>query len=474
MKKICLAFCSLLLLGFVQAQKNIAGTWEGKLVLPAASLRVVVHIHQDSGTYAATLDSPDQGAKGIPVSRVNLVDDSLFLDVAAAGAKLSGKLTGDTTFSGAWVQGVSLPLTLKKSAAGETVAEVKRPQTPKPPFPYQSNEVVYLNKTKSIQYGGTITKPFGNGPFPAVLLITGSGQQNRDEELFDHRPFAVIADYLTKKGYLVLRVDDRGIGQTTGEVKNATSKDFADDAIVGLDYLKTLADVDKSKLGLLGHSEGGMIAEMIAAQRNDLSFVILLAAPGEKIIDLMTHQNEAILQTAGVPKQFIGSYLALYKPLAIALTSSTSESAAKAAANHIVNDWLKKTPKEAVFSTTGIRDKKSQEAFIGAFQKGIGTPWFTYFLRYDPAAYVKKISASVLALNGSRDLQVLAGPNLAGLHALLQKSKAKQFDVLELNGLNHLFQQCTQCTVAEYGQLEETIAPKVLETIGTWLEKNVK
>ncbi len=292
--------------------------------------------------------------------------------------------------------------------------------------------------------------------------------------MFGHKPFAVIADYLTKKGYLVLRVDDRGIGQTTGEIKNATSKDFANDALVGLDYLKALPEVDKGKLGLLGHSEGGMIAEMIAAQRNDLSFVVLLAAPGEKVIDLMAHQNGAILQTAGVPKHFIESYLSLYKPLALALTSSTSESAAKAAANTIVNNWLKKTPKEVVSATTGIRDKKSREAFIQAFQKGIGTPWFSYFLHYDPAAYVKKISASVLALNGNRDIQVLAGPNLAGLNALLQKSKTRHFDVVELSGLNHLFQRCTQCTVAEYGQLEETISPSVLETIGTWLEKNVK
>lgn len=474
MKEISLLLLTFLFLHGTRAQKNIDGTWQGKLAVSATSLRIVVHIKGNPGNFSATLDSPDQGAKGIPVSRVRLAGDSLLLEIAAVGAKLSGTVTSDSTFSGQWIQGVSLPLELKKLGAAEATAEVKRPQTPTPPFSYVSTDVVYTNKDGSIQYGATITKPKGDGPFPALLLISGSGPQNRDEELFDHKPFAVLADYLTRKGYLVLRVDDRGVGQTTGNHQIATSKDFADDASVGLDYIKSLPEVDKTKIGLLGHSEGGMIAQMIASERSDISFVILLAAPGEKTIDLMAHQNEAILQAAGMVNENIASYLSLYRPLTLAITSSSSDTAAKTAATLVVNNWLKKTPKETVLATTGISDEKAKETFINNFSRSLTTPWFRYFFRYDPALFVKNIKANVLALNGDRDIQVVSKYNLAGLKALLQKSKARQFDVIEVRGVNHLFQRCTNCTVTEYGQLEETIAPDVLETIGQWLEKNVK
>lgn len=474
MQKTALLILSICFLQIVQAQKNIAGTWQGRLTVANTSLRLVIHLKGEEGTYSATLDSPDQGAKGIPVSRVSVSGDSLLLDIAAARARLSGRLTSDTTFSGQWVQGASFPIDMKKLSKGEAVAEAKRPQTPKPPFPYQSTDVIYYNKDKSIQYGATITRPEGNGPYPALLLLTGSGPQNRDEELFGHKPFAVMADYLTRRGYLVLRADDRGVGQTTGDGKTATSKDFADDAMAGLNYLKTLPEADKGKLGLLGHSEGGMLAQMVAAQRNDIAFVILLAAPGEKIIDLMMHQNEAVLQSAGVANENIQSYLALYKPLALALSSPLTDTASKKAATVIVDNWLKQTPKEAVLATTGIRDEKSKEAFINEFRKSVSTPWFRYFLRYDPDRYVRKLNAKVLALNGDRDIQVVAKQNLAALKASLQKSHAKKFDVVELKGLNHLFQHCNKCTVTEYGQLEETFAPEALEAIGSWLEKNVK
>ena len=474
MKKFNLLFFCIFLLGEINAQTSVTGTWQGKLAVSATSLRLVIHIAEEGTGFSATLDSPDQGAKGIPVSRVERKGDSLWLEIAAAGAKLSGRLTSDTTFSGQWSQGVTLPLELKKSPEGATLAGPRRPQTPRPPFPYASTDVVYYNKEKTIQYGGTITKPNGNGPFPALLLLTGSGQQNRDEEIFGHKPFAVIADDLTRKGYLVLRVDDRGVGQTTGEVKTTTTRDFAGDALVSLDYLKSLPEVDKSKLGLLGHSEGGMIAQMVAAQRNDIAFVVLLAAPGEKVIDLMTDQNRAVLQSAGVPATSIEPYLALYRPLALTITTAATEEAINTAALQLINNWLAKTPKEIVLATTGIRYEASKQAFLNEFKKTVNTPWFRYFLRYNPDEYVRKIKAKVLAINGGSDIQVIAKPNLSALKTSLQKSKSKNFTVVELPGLNHLFQHCTKCTIAEYGELEETIAPEALETIGNWLDKNVK
>lgn len=468
-------FSIFFLVGCLQAQENIAGTWEGKLNAGAVSLRIIFHINGQAGAYTATMDSPDQGAKGIPVGRVSRANDSLLLEVAAIGGKLSGKLASDTTFNGQWTQGgASLPLDLKKLGVGQSVAELKRPQTPKPPFPYESSDVVYYNKDRSIQYGATVTKPRGAGPFPALLLITGSGQQNRDEEIFGHKPFAIIADYLTRKGYLVLRVDDRGVGQTTGDVKSATTKNFADDAMVGLDYLKTLSDVDKTKIGLLGHSEGGMIAEMVAAQQKDIAFVVLLAAPGEPIIDLMTEQSRAVLQSSSMSQQQLESYLALRKSLSSAVSLVESDSAAHAAATTVVNDWLAKTPKDVALASTGIANDSSKQDFVNKAVEMLYKPWWQFFFRYQPDVYVRKMNAKVLALNGDKDIQVFSKTNLPALKASLQKSPSKNFEVVELKGLNHLFQHCTKCTVAEYAELEETFAPEALQTIGTWLGKNVK
>ena len=311
------------------AQKSIGGDWQGKLSFSGTSLRLVIHFKNENGSYSATMDSPDQGAKGITASKVQLTGDSLLMEVASVGGKLTGRFTSDTTFSGQWFQGTSLPLDLKKLRAGEAAPELKRPQTPKPPFAYNSEDVIYYNKDKSIQYGATVTTPQGTGPFPALILITGSGQQNRDEELFGHKPFAVLADYLTRKGYVVMRVDDRGVGQTTGDVKNATSKDFATDVTTGLDYLKGLPQVNKTKLGMLGHSEGGMIAQIVSAQRSDVAFVVMMAGPGVKIIELMAEQTRAISEKNGLSITAINSYVDLYKTVTPVIVSAATDSAAK-------------------------------------------------------------------------------------------------------------------------------------------------
>lgn len=475
MKKITLLLWTFALCGFVQAQKNIAGTWQGTLTVPTGTLRLVVHLQNTNGNYTATLDSPDQGAKGIPVSGVQVQHDSLLLQVAAAGAQLSGRLLTDSTFAGYWIQGgARLPLTMKKGATEESSAKPNRPQTPAPPFPYESQDVLYYNTDSSLQYGATLTRPHGSGPFPAVLLITGSGPQNRDEELFGHKPFAVLADYLTRRGFVVLRVDDRGVGQTTGNFASATSADFAADAAVSLGHLKTLPFVNPKKLGLLGHSEGGMIAQMLAADRRDLNFIILLAAPGVPVQELLASQNRAILQSAGLPAETIDRYIELYTPLVATLTAPVPDSVAKAAARQVLNAWVQKTPPAIVLATTGITNEADKEKLLAQFTQQVRTPWFRYFVQYNPAPMVKKISAKVLALNGSKDIQVVAKPNLDGLKAALQKSHARSYEVIELQGLNHLFQHCRTCTVNEYGQLEETFAPEALESIGKWLQKEVQ
>ena len=471
MNRITLFLASLLVFGFSQAQEKIAGKWEGNLEVGKNSLRLVFHLKKDSAGFTGSMDSPDQNVSGIALSKVEVRNDSLLMEIAAIGGKASGRFINDSTFSGKWTQGMSLPLALKKSTASLVA---NRPQTPKPPFPYQSEDVIYFNKDKSMQYGATLTVPNGEGPYPAVILITGSGQQNRDEELFEHKPFAVIADYLTRQGFVVLRVDDRGIGQTTANVQSATSRDFANDVNVGLDYLKQRKDVAKNKIGMLGHSEGGMIAQIVAAEREDISFVVSMAGPGQKITELMENQNKAVLLASGLSSEMVEDYLKLYRSIVPLVTNAPSDSVAKLRATALFNKWMESTSKETVTKTTGVIDENSTAKFINSFIQTLRLPWFSYFLKYDPAPYITKMKAMVLALNGEKDIQVVAKPNLDAWSAALAKSGSKKYEVMELKGLNHLFQHCTKCNLQEYGQLEETIAPEALEAIGTWLKANVR
>jgi len=468
MKQICFFTLSIFFSLLSIAQKPIEGAWEGRLNTGSFSLRLVFHLKKDAGFFTGTMDSPDQGAKDIALTKVTLVGDSLGMEVANIGGKASGRLVNDTVFVGQWSQSVaSLPLELKKVAHPSTV---NRPQTPKPPFPYAAEDVIYANKDHSIQYGATITIPQGEGSFPAVILITGSGQQNRDEELFGHKPFAVIADFLTRQGYVVLRVDDRGIGKTTGNADSATSRDYADDVNVGLDYLRSRKEVDKSKIGMLGHSEGGMIAQIVAAERPDIAFVISLAGPGEKITDLMREQSKAIMESAGASKEVIDASLRFNQMVIIPVITAPTDTIARLAAKTIFANLFKNYSKATIEAATGVTGEQDLMNLVGVYRQ----PWMRYFFQYNPDQYIRKMKGKVLVLNGEKDIQVVSKSNLAGWKASLAKSGVKKYDVVELPGLNHLFQHCKTCSVPEYAQIEETISPEVLEIIGNWMKANVK
>ncbi len=259
---------------------NLNGIWQGSLKISSVTLRIVFKVTVDkNGSYSATMDSPDQGAKDIPVDSVIYNDGNVKFVVGAVRGFFEGKVDFDnSTIKGEWHQSsMSLPLELKKI---DKVEELKRPQEPKPPFPYNVEEVSYENKTAGIKLAGTLTFPKAKGPFPAVLLITGSGPQNRDEELFGHKPFLVIADYLTRRGIAVLRVDDRGIGKSTGKFSSATTEDFAGDVLAGVEFLKSNKNINPKEIGLIGHSEGGLIAPMVAVKSSDVAFIVLMAGPG--------------------------------------------------------------------------------------------------------------------------------------------------------------------------------------------------
>lgn len=285
----------------------------------------------------------------------------------------------------------------------------------------------------------------------------------------------VIADYLTRRGYIVLRVDDRGRGKTTsGDIMKATTADFVSDANDELDYLKEMPEVDKNKIGVLGHSEGGMIAFMLAAQRKDLAFIISMAGPGVPNRELMLAQNDAILKQSGMSEEARKAYLKLYDAVVSAQRENRNEAALTAAIERVAGDWRSQTSKDIVEQTTGFKDSATQHRFAASFASQFNLPWLRYFMTYRPEEIAGNVSARVLALNGEKDIQVPAELNLKGWRSLLAKSQSRKYEVKELPGLNHLFQECKRCDVDEYGELDQTISPTALKAIGDWLDKEVK
>jgi len=467
---IILAAC-FLCMAAVQAQKNFTGIWEGKLDVGVV-LRLVFHFDQQpDGSYKATMDSPDQGSNGIPVSKVTVTGNAIVAEIAMIGGKYEGQLSDDTTINGTFKQGPGeFDLQLHKV---KTVYRPNRPQTPKPPFTYTIEDVEFDNADKSVHFGGTLTIPQGKGPFAVAILISGSGQQDRDESLMGHQPFWVMADYLTKKGYAVLRVDDRGVGKTTGEVKKASSADFANDVLAEMQYLKTRKEINPAKIGLIGHSEGGLIASLVIGQTKDVAFVISLAGPGMKGADILADQGELMMVKSGMDAGLAQSYNKLYKQI---INYSLTEKDSAACFTKVwaaYNEW-QATRKIEELDELGFGDETNAKKVLLNLVAELRLPWLQYFNNSDASVNWEKAYCPVLALNGAEDIQVIAKRNLDGIKAGLKKSKSPSYETVELPGLNHLFQHCKQCTVAEYAQIEETFAPEALEKMSSWLKENVR
>ncbi|MCG2617924.1 alpha/beta hydrolase [Terrimonas sp. NA20] len=447
------------------------GRWEGKIAVGGNGLTFVINVTDNGrGGLTATADSPDQGVFGIKCDSAWFAGTEITVELKSLNASYKGRLSGDTTLVGTFSQGMEIPLNLTKTSAAPAA---KRPQEPRPPFPYKSEEIVYHDPKGARQYGATITIPQGKGPFPAALLITGSGPQNRDEEVFGHKAFAVLADALTRNGFVVLRVDDRGIGKTTGPFSGATTADFADDARTGLQYLQSRPEVNKKKTGMIGHSEGGMIAPMVAANRDDIDFIVLLAGPGVPVSQLMADQNAAIFRQAGMSEPAITSYIDIYTNVAKHIVSTTDSLTALNKSIELIRSWRLKTD-TALLRELRVNGDETDREMATAFASAMRDNWFRYFYSFDPTGYLQNLRCKVLALNGSKDIQVLSSANLPAIEASLKKSKSRSFIVKEMPGLNHLFQTCKTCSTTEYGQLEETFAPAALEEINNWLNKNVK
>jgi len=431
---------------------DIDGAWLGTLDTGTVKLRVVFRIANTDEGLSATLDSLDQGVKGMSTSSVTRDGTSLKIEVKNVSGVFEGKIAPDrSSIDGTWTQGSPMPLVLKP-VNDEAALEPKRPQNPVRPYPYHEEEVAYENKVQNVTLAATLTIPQGKGPFPGVVLITGSGPQDRDETLLGHKPFLILSDYLTRHGIAVLRADDRGTGKSTGVFSKGTTADFATDTEAGVAYLKTRAEIDPHKIGLIGHSEGGVIAPMIAARNKDVAFIVMMAGTGVPGDQVIVAQLEAIDIANGK------------KP----------EEAAKSAATQREVVKLIETEKDEAVLDKELREKmagEATEAQIGMEIRQFTSVWFRYFLTYDPATALRKVTCPVLAINGSLDKQVLPEQNLPVIRKALQEAGNKHFEIDELAGLNHLFQTAKTGSPAEYAQIEETMSPVALEKISSWILK---
>jgi alpha-beta hydrolase superfamily lysophospholipase len=409
---------------------------------------------------------------GIPSSKTSWSGTTVNIEIKAIGAFFYGKLNAEgNKLEGNWMQsGGTFPLVLEPFTETIPAKIVLKPQTPQPPFSYLSKDYIYEGSETKLTYGATLTYPNESSTFPVLILITGSGKQDRDETILDHKPFYVLADFLTKNGYAVLRVDDRGIGKSSGDFQQSTSADFALDVAEHIRFVKSLPMINQKKIGLLGHSEGGLIAPLVAAENSSVSFLVLLAGPGIPIIDLMGQQNEAILTSVGMPQTAIDTYIPLYKNLLKTLSREQDLQQGIQQAKEITLDWFNASDKEMVKVTTGIQTPDEIDAFVKNMSKELSSKWWQFFANYLPARALQKVKCPVLAINGGSDIQVLADANLNGIEKELAKAGNKRVTIKKFEGLNHLFQKCNMCTVAEYGELETTIEPEVLAFLLAWLK----
>ncbi len=435
---------------------SFEGAWSGTLDAGAMKLRIGLNVKSQDGKLSATLDSPDQGALGIPLdsvavdgNRIRFAKQSLTLSYE--GVLADGRIDGTLTQAGQ-----KLPLAFER---GKPKA-VARPQYPVPPLPYDVEEVTVASG--SIQLAGTFTHPKQGGPFPAILLVTGSGPEDRDETVFGQKPFLVISDYLTRAGYAVLRLDDRGTAKSTGNFSASGLAEFTDDALAAVAWLKARPDVNAKRIGILGHSEGGMVGPLAAVRSDDVAFLIMLAGPAQPFDELMAEQSAGLMRVAGAPEDAIQANIEISRRLYAVLREEPDNAKARERFHQVLADWKfdGKQPELAAQLEAGM-DK-------------LITPEIRSAFAYSPAETLAKLRCPVLALYGGKDLQVPADSNLRLAAAAFTAGHVASVTLVKLPGLNHLFQTAKTGGVTEYAQSEETISPRALETIATWLRSNVQ
>lgn len=466
MKKTVVILFAILTSLSIYAQ-DISGKWNGILKVQGIQLRLVFNITQTDKGYSSTMDSPDQGAQGIPVTSTSYENSILKLEISSAGIQYEGTLNKENVFVGSFKQaGQSYPLNLTKEKVEKE--KVIRPQEPTKPYPYYSEDIKFENTKDKIVLAGTLSLPEKDGNFPAVILISGSGPQNRDEELLGHKPFLILADHLTKNGIAVLRFDDRGTAESTGDFKTATSLDFARDVEFAIKYLQTRKEINKNQIGLIGHSEGGIIAPMVAAKSKDINFIVLLAGTGIRGDQLLLLQQELIGKASGISDTVLQKVKAINKGAFEILLKSNNPDSLEIELTSYIKQAIKDNPESE--KPAGM----SEEDYVKLQVNQLTSPWMNYFIKYDPVPILEKVKCPVLAINGEKDLQVPAKVNLEAIEKALEKGGNKNITTKELPNLNHLFQECETGLPGEYATIEQTFSPIALAEISNWILKQVK
>lgn len=463
MKKKRLMSLLLILIPLLTSAQDLRGAWKGLLEVGPAKLNIVFHIHDDNNV---TMDSPDQGAMELPTKVVCMQEDSISVTMPRLGAQYAGKLVGEE-INGTFSQmGHSFPLILKR---GEI--KMNRPQTPQPPFEYTTQEVVFHNKGIDAKtglpteggeawLGGTLTYPKGfKTGMPVILMVTGSGQQNRDEELMGHKPFLVIADYLARHGIATLRYDDRGVGKSTGNMAMITLQSNMLDAEAGIDYLKSTKKF--GKIGVLGHSEGGIISYMLAA-RGKADFVVSLAGPVLPGDSVLLMQNRDVLTTAGLDKDNVEKYATA---LSRVFKYRMSEQKMK---------FSDKPESLVPMLTMDIALLPELRKNLIKTVKMVDSPWLVSYLKHDPATDIRKINSPVMLIIGDNDKQVNATANIQAAENILPKAVKAKSLLKAYPTLNHLFQPSETGSPGEYAKIETTISEEVLDDITSWITKTAK
>lgn len=455
-----------LLTSITLTAQDIAGQWNGVLKVQGTQLRVVFNVTETDKGLSSTMDSPDQGATGIPVTNTTFENPKIKFEVANALIEYNGELK-ENEIVGTFKQGgQEFPMNLSREAIEKEI--VQRPQEPTKPYPYYSEDVTFQNAKANISLSGTLTLPQKDGIFPVVILITGSGPQNRDEEIMGHKPFLVISDYLTKNGIGVLRYDDRGVGQSEGDFGTATSADFATDVESAIAYLKTRKEINNKQIGLIGHSEGGLIAPMVASRSKEVGFIILLAGTGIRGDKLLVLQQGLIARANGISETDIKKSIDNNSKLFEIIIESDDDQKLKMDLTDSINEILKRD------TVTEIPNGMTQEEFVALQVNQVSSPWMQYFIRHDPATTLEKVKCPVLAVNGAKDLQVPPKENLAAIKNALAKGGNKNVTTKEFPDLNHLFQECKTGSPNEYAEIEQTFSPTVLGEITEWIKQQTE
>lgn len=447
----------------VPPRPDVAGRWEGTVEVPGAPLGLVVILELAGGGWSGTADIPMQGAKGIRLESIDVAGDRVAFGLAGIpgnpvfeGRLSDGKIRGTLRQSG-----MEFPFTLGR----EATAAPNRPQEPRPPFPYEEHDVRYTSGDRV--RAGTLTVPAGEGPFPAVLLLSGSGAQNRDEEIFGHRPFRLLADRLAREKVAVLRVDDRGVGGSSGSLAEATIEDLVTEALDGVRWLRARPGIDPARVGLLGHSEGGLVAPAAAARSSEVAFVVMLAGPGKRGDEILSRQSEALLLAVGAPADRVAEATREHRKLLRLVEGNAPAEKLREQARRLVTAQFRAAEKEAP-------SPQEVESAATSALAALATPWFKSFLAFDPKAALAKVRVPVLALWGTLDLQVDAALNEAAVRKALGGAKNEDVTLRILPGLNHLFQHARTGSVEEYGAIEETMSPEVLEIVGSWVAERTR